>query len=99
MVAVLRGYTHQGDIHRKKAPQLISGAFSDNYLRVLECPPDSAEFSRFCRVLQRLQCPLDLDNLVCLNNIANFDIVVALDVQTAVVAALYLFNVIFETFQ
>ena len=49
--------------------------------------------------LQLLQCSLDLNNLVSLNDVSNFNVVVAVDVQTAIVAAVNLLNIVLEAFQ
>ena len=46
-----------------------------------------------------LQCSLYLNNLVSLNNVTNFNVVVAVDVQTAIVAAVNLLNIVLEAFQ
>ena len=56
-------------------------------------------FSYWDRTCNPLQCSLNLNNLVCLNNVTNFNVVVAVDVQTAIVAAVNLLNIVLEAFQ
>ena len=46
-----------------------------------------------------LQCSLDLNNLVSLNDVSNFNVVVAVDVQTAIVTAVNLLNIVLEALQ
>ena len=63
-------------------------------------PPQSRPpFSYWNRNCNPLQCSLNLNNLVSLNNVSNFNVVVAVDVQTAIVAAVNLLNIVLEAFQ
>ena len=55
-----------------------------------------ADISGHCNAIQALQCPLDFNNLVSLNNVAHLDVIIICDVKSAILAGKHLLHIILE---
>ena len=59
----------------------------------------SADISGHCNAIQALQCPLDFNNLVSLNNVAHLDVIIICDVKSAILSGKHLLDIILESLE
>ncbi len=55
-----------------------------------------ADISGHCNAWKALQCPLDFNNLVSLNNVAHLDVIIICDVKSAILSGKNLLHIILE---